>query len=370
MRRTTHFSTALLAGIAISAGVGCNGKTHSPETASVTSANSAVAELDERTATGPEQYPSASDQAVETDSRAGKQARQARRGERPPAEIDRPDDRQSAGGRGPVKPEPILFMQPADGMTATEGTPLRVVLDNQEIPVSQILLDEVASQVRLYELPSGKEVPVDVITHNPAFQPPVVNSSGKDGSVDAFGSTPEPAPSTPYVQLNPKASLADSWHVLALASVPLGIKLSTWSWPTPGIGVFAARFHPKSQPSVLQAVFCKKSAGVWTATVEFSQNLQATASQLNTLIQLKQPGAVCALAVSGPVPTSSAKWAQWKCEGLDATKEVQLSFTTGLSSADGTPLKGPSGAATWTSSLTPNSLPVVSDQPSCHNWRP
>ena len=256
----------------------------------------------------------------------------------PPPELGR----SMPGTPGPSRPQPVLWLEPGDLLTSTGPTPIRAWLDNQGDPVSEALLAEVANELQLSAYPSLEPIAFDVVTQNVtpvAVAPNSANKQASDEQARAIPSTPSSGDRA-YIEVQPKGSLASSWYIFSLKSIPTGVRVAPWSAPNPPVGGYAVRFHTGSQPVLVRALFCEKAPGHHRAILEFSENLKAS-GDFETLVSVEQPATKtkCVHGTSGPVPAASMRWIDQDCHGASKSDPWRLSIRPGLESANGTPLR-------------------------------
>jgi hypothetical protein len=290
------------------------------------------------------------------------------RGPPKPAALDSPPPpaQLARTAAAPVKPQPMLWLQPGDLSTAVGDTPIRAWIDNLGAPVGAEVLRDVASRLELRQYPSLLSVPFEVVT----YDPPVVTAPPDPTTKGVDVQRQDPGERRAYVELRPLTPLTDSWYVVALKSKPESVGLAPWSAPKPPVGTYAARFARGSAPVLSRLLLCNKGDRL-RGIFEFSENIQTPVGRVESHVRIENPrtGAACAHASSGPVPNTSMKWVDQDCTGFSPTETLRIIINPGLTSTQGRPVTMLGGG---TSSLRQDVVlhQLPDSEQGCKVWRP
>jgi hypothetical protein len=187
-----------------------------------------------------------------------------------------------------------VYLMPDHRSTLTDTTPIRLVFD--ALDVSRDLMDQLSREVELTLFPSGEPV---------AFSLVVYKSSG------TLTSGPVEEIPKPYIEVQPQADLADSWHALRVRSVPTGITIAAWSARRSDRGGFESIFHPRSQPVFKRFYVCQQGPKSFRATLELSENMAPETSS-DAIAALQADGTDCKTTGN---PHPSPKLLEFDCDG-------------------------------------------------------
>jgi hypothetical protein len=254
-------------------------------------------------------------------------------------QTDTPGDegRFPPGASTPLRPAPMIQIQPSDLTTSIDKSPLRIGVDNLGTPVGPAILQAVAREARLYEWPEMNEVQFSVTTHD------VTQTHAPSGYKSGEFA---------YVEITPASALADRWYAITLSSLPSGVTLPRYAQheTLPG-GAIGARFSPGSHPTVSAIRVCEKAGGQKVVMTDLSERVTVDANASNLFgmgvasqSAAKAPTCIFDAPVSSGV--TSAKFIRYTCQGLALdSMPMKMSFHRNIKSAAGRGLELPGKGA-------------------------
>lgn len=211
---------------------------------------------------------------------------------------------------------PVIELAPRDLTSATQPRQTAVGARVQlgVYPDKATMLASIAEQLQILDAAGG-----------PVEAEPVLTLA--EGSVAAS-----------FVELRPKAPLAQTWHRLVLAQVPAGARLASEA---------SARFHPGHRPTLISVALCPKVSSdghvFHHVDFEFSEPVKASRGQVQDFLQLLPPA-------SG---SGSCEWggAGYLCDGFARTDAFTVRVQPGLVGEEGTPVTTLGGEASFEATL-------------------
>jgi len=245
-----------------------------------------------------------------------------------------------SGGSPPQGP-PTLWFSPPHLATLTGDTPVRANLrSNGKYLTSEVAA--VAAEVELRIADGLALVPTDAITVQ---------------NIDPYSA---------YIELRPKSPLRPTWHVLSLKSVPNGVLLDPASSVPPPVGAYGTKFHPASQPVLVQVLMCHAPSKI-KVVFELSEPVTTPVApdSVETYARVEQGTKKCTF-VRLPMQAPDLKYFDQECADFTATDPWRVILNPGLKSPLGIAVTTPGGAPSLDRSVDFAALP---DHDGCKTFR-